>query len=299
MSVERQKVLIIDDTALNIEQIDAALSDEVEILFATSGAEGEELAIREAPDLILLDIVMPDIDGYTLCQRLKADPRTCPIPIIFITALDSDVDEARGLELGAIDYLSKPIRAAILRARVRNHLELKRHRDLLERLSFLDGLTGIANRRHFDHQLELEWRRALRNKKSLALIMADVDHFKLYNDSYGHLAGDDCLKKVAQTIAGTIRRAGDLPARYGGEEFACILPETELQGALHVARAMCQAVARLELPHEPSPHHLVTLSCGCAACPVEASASAEELILAADRLLYQAKASGRNRACAG
>src|SRR5579859_4005198 len=210
------------------------------------------MAIDRQPDLILLDVVMPGLDGFEVCRRLRAEERTQRIPIVFITGLNALEDERRGLELGAIDFISKPVQAAIVRLRVRNHLELKRYRDFLEDLSLVDGLTGIGNRRRFDEFLLREWRRSRRGRAPLALVLLDVDNFKAFNDHYGHAAGDDCLREVAATIAMLVRRPGDLCARYGGEEFAAILPHTDLTGARTLAERIREAVLALEIPHEGS-----------------------------------------------
>ena len=267
-----------------------------EVFFARSGEEGLEVAMREVPDLILLDIVMPGMDGYQTCERLRTNDITRGTPVIFISALDSDAEEIRGLDLGAVDYISKPFRPAAVRARVRNHLELKRHRDLLESLSALDGLTGLANRRRFSAVLEREWHRARRLIAPLALIMADIDHFKAYNDGYGHLAGDDCLKRVATVFGNAMHRATDLAARYGGEEFVCILPDTDLAGAFHVAEAIRADLAALALPHAYSPTaSRVTFSAGIASLIPGEGVAPTTLMDQADQSLYAAKQNGRNR----
>jgi diguanylate cyclase (GGDEF)-like protein len=252
--------------------------------------------MRERPDLILLDVLMPGMDGYETCARLKADRLLRDIPVIFVTALDEVSEETRGLEVGAVDYLTKPISAPIVKARVRTHLELKRYQDVLRRLACLDGLTGIGNRRRFDELLEQEWRRAARTGQPLALILADVDDFKAYNDHYGHLAGDECLRLVASTLAAAIKRSMDLLARYGGEEFACLLPETDLTGAVVVARRLVTAVAELRIPHAYSgAAACVTISAGVASIIPSQDGSASALVQAADTCLYRAKKEGRNR----
>ncbi len=292
----RQTVLIVDDAPANIELLSEVLESEYEVLFALSGEDGLNIAFEEAPDLILLDIVMPQMDGYEVCDRLKADPRTRTIPVIFVTAMDLEEDETKGLALGAIDYIIKPIRPPIVRARVRNHLELKRYRDLLERLTTTDGLTGIANRRRFDAFLESEWSRARRSQKPLSLIMLDIDFFKAFNDHYGHLAGDDCLRQVAQCLDGRVRRPADLVARYGGEEFACLLPETNAMGAATMAKRFLESMNELNIPHaysEAADH--VTLSMGVATIIPLIGQPSSELVRRADQLLYEAKQNGRNQ----
>jgi diguanylate cyclase (GGDEF)-like protein len=292
----RQKILIADDSQPVVDMLCAVLGEDHEVMVAPSGQAAIEMAIDRQPDLILLDVVMPGIDGFEVCRRLRAEERTQRIPIVFITGLNALEDERRGLELGAIDFIAKPLQAAIVRLRVRNHLELKRYRDFLEDLSLVDGLTGIGNRRRFDEFLLREWRRSRRARSSLALILLDVDYFKAFNDHYGHAAGDDCLREVAATLAMLVRRPGDLCARYGGEEFAAILPHTDLAGARVLAERIREAVVALDIPHEglaASPS--LTVSIGIAASDTSAAEEPEDLLRMADRRLYEAKTAGRNR----
>jgi PleD family two-component response regulator len=209
------KVLIVDDASGNIKILQQALSQEAKIIFATNGKRALELAHSEKPDLILLDIIMPEMDGYTVCKTLKNDSETKSIPIISITAMDDDKDEEKGLTMGAIDYIAKPFSRAVVQARVRNHLAYKRQKDMLETLCSIDGLTEIPNRRSFDQRLEQEWRRNQRTQAPLSLVLMDVDHFKLFNDNYGHTEGDRCLKKVAKALTDCLERSGDFVSRYG------------------------------------------------------------------------------------
>ncbi len=192
----RQTVLIIDDMVANIEILNGILNSDFEILFATSGSDGLEVARAQNPDIILLDVVMPEMDGYQVCALLKSEERTQDIPVIFVTAMDQESDESKGLSIGGVDYITKPVRPSIVRARIKNQLELKCYRDHLKELSDLDGLTGIANRRRFDEALELEWLRARRSQHWTALILMDIDFFKGYNDRYGHMSGDECLPVI-------------------------------------------------------------------------------------------------------
>ena len=293
---QRDTILIVDDSPTNIQLLGGAMMEHYDIMVATNGQEALDLAMSSSrPDLILLDVLMPGMDGYEVCRRLKADSWTRNIPVIFITAKSKEADEEQGLDLGAVDYITKPFSMPIVMARVRTHLELKRHRDMLESLSFRDGLTGIPNRRRFEQHLQRMWRMALREDKPLSVIMIDIDHFKAYNDTYGHQAGDDCLRKVARTLDEHMRRPVDLIARYGGEEFICILPFTETTGAVRVAETMRGAVAAREIRHENSsvaPY--VTISLGIATFSPRFKDSPETLIGAADRALYVAKAASRN-----
>lgn len=296
MKSKMQTVLIVDDVATNVEVLDGVLGKEYEILFATSGKDAIELAAVELPDVILLDVVMPDMDGYEVCARLKSNAATRDIPVIFVTAMDNEEEESRGLTTGGIDYITKPIRPSIVRARVRNQLVLKRYRDILKELSTLDGLTGIANRRKFNESLEDEWRRARRALVPVSLLMMDIDFFKAYNDHYGHLAGDECLQRIAWILRGIGYRSADLPARYGGEEFALLLPETDAQGVLLVAKRLQERVKNANIAHafsEAAGH--VTLSIGAGTTIPSDSLSSSRLIECADACLYAAKQKGRNR----
>lgn len=297
MDYAQATILVVDDAPENLRVLSAVLKDQYRIKVATNGERALALAASDdPPDLILLDVVMPGMDGYEVCKRLKSDPKTAAIPVLFVSSRDEEEDEARGLDAGGIDYIVKPVRPSIVQARVKNHIELKRSRDLLERLTTVDHLTGISNRRRYDEYLELECRRATRDGEPLSLIAIDIDHFKAYNDHYGHPEGDACLIAVAQALAATVTRPTDVVARCGGEEFACILPGTDASGAAGLAEQMRQAVASLELPHQGSaPHGCVTISLGVATWVPEPGQSPQLLADAADRALYQAKADGRNR----
>ncbi|HEY3320099.1 MAG TPA: PleD family two-component system response regulator [Planctomycetota bacterium] len=294
--MKKPRVLVVDDSATIRRLLECVLRGENDVLTASSGSAALQMALDESPDLILLDISMPEMDGHEVCRRLKAEPRTNGIPVIFVSALGEPGDEAAGLNLGAIDYIIKPISAPIVQARVRNHVELKRIRDTLAALSMQDGLTGLANRRRFDEMLQQEWRRGLRLSTPVALIMCDVDYFKKYNDHYGHLSGDECLKSVASAIKAVALRPGDLAARYGGEEFAMLLPHTDAEGAATVAEKIRTGVEKLRIEHaRHDSEPCVTLSLGVAALTPEMDQPAEQLIARADKALYAAKHGGRNR----
>lgn len=289
-------VLLVDDSPVNLKILGEALKSRYKIRLATSGRKALEIVNSlSPPDLILLDIIMPDMDGYEVCRQLKSKIISRNIPVIFITSLNDEEDETKGLELGAVDYVTKPFSLPILKARIKTHLELKRHRDMLENLSSIDGLTGIANRRRFDEILKMEWAKALETSQYLSLIMLDIDYFKLYNDNYGHIKGDDCLKKIALAMNRALRRPHDFVARYGGEEFAVILPQTELPGALKVANCIEQAIAKENIEHAFSPISCrVTSSLGVASIVPDHVSSTGEFIRAADRCLYRAKNKGRS-----
>ncbi|MCS0588450.1 diguanylate cyclase domain-containing protein [Massilia norwichensis] len=290
------RILVVDDAMENIQILHAALQDEHEVLFAMDGPRALEIARKQRPDLILLDAVMPGMDGYAVCRELFASPETADIPVIFVTALKSPEDETRALGAGAADFISKPVNAAVVRARVRTQLTVKRQRDALRALILLDPLTGVANRRAFDERVEMEWRRCGRAQLAVSLLMVDIDHFKLYNDHYGHPAGDATLVQVARAMRNAAGRSQDLVARYGGEEFAILLPQLEEQGATGVARRLMHELEMLDIPHAASPtNQRLTVSIGIAAMVPGEHSQPGDLVQVADALLYQAKADGRNR----
>jgi len=293
----KPKILIVDDEPANIRILNELLASQYQTFIAKDGEGALNVASNELPDLILLDVTMPGMDGYDVLRRLKDSDRTSAIPVIFVTGMSSVEDEMRGLELGAVDYITKPISPPILNIRVRNHIELKQQRDVLRNLSIKDGLTGIHNRRYFDEFLNREWKRAQRIKdEPLALILMDVDHFKAYNDNYGHSEGDHCLKAVAAALNGRTLRAADLLARYGGEEFVCVLPNTSLECAVSIGEDLAERVRELALPHAySSAADFVTLSMGAFAAVPSRESNPDALIVAADRNLYRAKETGRNR----
>lgn len=292
-----QTILIVDDVPTNVQILADALRADYRIKVANNGLSALEIAQREPrPDLILLDVMMPEMDGLEVCRRLKQMPQTKNIPVIFVTAKSEESDEEYGLNLGAVDYITKPFSIAITKARIRNHLQLKHQADLLESLSLVDPLTNIPNRRRLDEAFDAEWKRAARENTSIALLMVDIDHFKAYNDHYGHGAGDICLQSVAAALADGVSRPGDLVARFGGEEFVVILPETDLEASRLIGERLLSQVANLQLKHEYSGvEPFVTISIGCAAMvPKDEIETPARLLEAADKMLYQAKDSGRN-----
>lgn len=294
--VEMQKVLVADDDALNRDVLGELLKPEYTVLLAKNGAQTLERATRHLPDLILLDVMMPDMDGYEVLRRLRADPLTEHISVIFISGLDRPEDEASGLKMGASDYITKPFNQTVVMARVALHLQVVRQRRMLERLANIDGLTELANRRRFDEVYESEWQRARRSGRALSLALLDIDAFKQYNDRYGHPAGDRALRAVARLAAGAMRRPGDLAARYGGEELVLLLPETGAPEARHVVSQLRQAVAVLNIAHEASNvAPFLTASVGGATLEPGSAEGALDLFEAADAALYRAKQAGRNR----
>ncbi len=241
--------LVVDDDPGSIRLVCEILKKEGRIIFATNGRDALSQARNRLPDLVLLDAVMPGMDGFEVCAALLADPKTADIPIIFITA-SNDVDhEVKALSAGAADFIAKPVNPLIVTHRVRTRLTLKRQADELRRLSRFDGLTGAVNRRWFDELLEMEWVRAMRSNDFIGLLMIDVDHFKLYNDSYGHSAGDTVLKTVISAITSVVRHPPDMVARFGGEEFACLLPGADIPSLVSVGERVLNAVRVCSLPH--------------------------------------------------
>ncbi len=295
-----QNILIVDDSTTDITVLRNALKSVCRIRFAKSGEQALEMVMSEPPHLIILDIILPGIDGYEVCKRLKEESATRDIPIIFITVKNRNRDEAKGLELGAVDYITKPFFLPIVKARVKTQLELKKHRDMLERLSSLDGLTGIPNRRRFNEYINQEWRNAMRESKSLSMVMIDIDYFKAYNDEYGHMVGDECLKQVAQALTSTLKRPRDFIARYGGEEFVVVLPNTDEEGAYLIAEKMRKKIEDIKITHGCSTiSNIVTVSLGVASVdfPLELKGDPkpDALINTADKALYMAKNEGRNQ----
>ncbi len=299
MTQDEQKplVLIVDDTPTNIQILAEILATDYRVRVAVGGKAALEVVERQGvPDLILLDVMMPGMDGYEVCRFLKENPKTSKVPVIFVTAMNEAADEERGLRVGAVDYITKPFHLPIVKARLQNHIKLKLMTDMLETMAWLDGLTGIPNRRRFDQALEIEWKRAIRSGTALSVIMADVDYFKNYNDQYGHGAGDVCLKRVASALAAAVTRPADLVARYGGEEFILLAPETSVEGARALAEQLRSGIENLAIPHELSEvAPCVTVSVGYASMVPDRLDSAAALLQAADRMLYHAKRAGRNR----
>lgn len=311
--MESKKILIVDDNPGLIQVMARVLSGTAQLQFATSGAAALQRARETPPDLILLDAEMPGMSGYDVCEALKADPDLAEVPVIFVTAHSEQAFELKGLEVGAVDFLAKPISEPLLLARVKTQLSVKHLTDELRRLSTIDALTETVNRRGFDGALAREWKRGLRTGDPISVLMLDVDHFKLFNDNYGHPAGDACLRTIAQTLKRIALRPADVMARYGGEEFVVLLPQTPCAGAQHLAHRLLDAVEAAGIPHAASPtarHVTISIGIGCydehSTCWVEPSTesrfmsnvvcSATDLVQSADKALYAAKRAGRAQA---
>ena len=290
-------VLIVDDTPPNIQILAQALRCDYTIQSATNGSAALSL-LQEADkaDLILLDVMMPIMDGYEVCRRIKQDPTTRHIPVIFVSIMDQLKNQQLGFYLGAVDYIIKPFVLSLVIARVNAHIRLKLKSEMLEKLAFLDGLTDIPNRRGLEETLTKEWGRAKRSGSPLSALMIDVDFFKAFNDHYGHGAGDECLRRVAQVLESGLMRPGDFIGRYGGEEFSVILPDCDTAGAALVAENLRARVAaqKISRAHSAAADH-VTISVGYATRIVGTDSSWPDLMDEADKALYLAKTRGRNR----
>ncbi|QKF59707.1 diguanylate cyclase domain-containing protein [Aliarcobacter lanthieri] len=296
MEYRKPTILIVDDMTTNLLILSDLLKDEYDIKVAKSGTKALEiLNISNEIDLVLLDIEMPDINGYDVCRKLKNNNKTKNLPIVFITAKNSEEDEEFALNLGAIDYIKKPFNKDIVKIRLKNHINLKLKTDLLEQLSMYDSLTNIRNRRFFDEAFEITFLESKREKNNLAVLMIDIDFFKRYNDNYGHGKGDEALRQVAKALQSTLKRPSDLVARYGGEEFVILLKDINRSGLETVAKNLLKAVRDLKITHEFSKiEKFITVSIGISFFSSNSDITKLELLMKADETLYQVKNSGRN-----
>ncbi len=300
-------ILIVDDDPVIVQSLGRMLEGLGQVRFALGGPHAFKLIAENPPDIILLDAEMPGLSGYEVCRQLKQSPDTRDIPIIFITGHNDDEHELASLEAGAVDFIGKPPKPPLVQARVKAHLQLKLATDALRHSANSAPLTGLANRRVFEQVLEREWDRARRTATPISLLMLDIDHFKRFNDSLGHPEGDRCLIQVAHLVQQLAKRPADQVARIGGEEFVVLLPETDLDGARHVAGRIVEGVEAMGLTHPASPvSSVTTVSVGAGTMPrvpaldpppVDGNLphSPIALIRTADQALYRAKEAGRNR----
>jgi len=298
LSNKKEKILVVDDNKENINILMDLFRDQYKIVPAIHPKRALEIAASDPPpDIILLDILMPDMDGYEVCNILKNSENTKNIPIIFITAVSEVMDAAKGFALGAVDYITKPFHPPMVRARVDMQLNLKRKQELLEEYAFIDALTEIPNRRRLEEVFDKELKRAIRSNLPLSVLMIDIDFFKKYNDKYGHGQGDRTLKILAKTIQKSLQRAGDFTARYGGEEFIVILPYTDQEQTKHIADMILTNIQQQKIEHSESPiTPYVTASIGChTVLPAMVEKTPEAIIEITDKALYQAKKNGRNQ----
>jgi len=295
-SPKDSSILIIDDDINLIRLMSQMLKDFGRILFATNGEMGLHIAQEQKPDLILLDVEMAPMDGYEVCRRLKSDEATSASAIIFVTAKVGMESEIACLDAGAVDFICKPLNPLVVQARVRTHLRLKQNTAALESLAQHDSLTGLYNRRYFNAAIETEYRRLQRHQLPLGLALIDIDHFKKYNDTYGHIAGDAAICAVASALEQATKRPGELVARYGGEEFVVLLPQVDEAILKQYGQMICDKVRSLEIPHSSSDTlPWVSISVGLAFLIPDGKSLPEELTKQADQALYLAKASGRNQ----
>ena len=292
---KKNSLLIVDDDALNLMILTQILRKDYQIRASSKGAAAVRMAAKHLPDLIILDIMMPDMDGYQVFAALKTQDKTAHIPVIFITGLDNRQDEKKGLQLGAVDYISKPFDDMVIRLRVHNQIHIINQMRTIEKLSLTDQLTGIPNRRNFDDRLHVEWGRAIREGSPLCLLMIDVDHFKAFNDTHGHKNGDKALCLVARVLIQTLKRVTDFAARWGGEEFVAVLPNTDSSGGLIVGERIREAVEAEEMALGDGCAAKLTVSIGINTHTPTSSSSVEDFFSRADKALYKAKDSGRNR----
>jgi len=291
----KNSVLIVDDEISNLRVLTHILSQDYTIYTAKNGENALQKAARYRPDIILLDIVMPGIDGYQVLAELKKTAATEKIPVIIVTGLSSVEDEQRGLSLNAADYISKPFSSMIVRLRVRNQVQIVNQLRTIERLSMLDQLTGVPNRRSFDERIEAEWKRAAREHSPTSILVMDIDRFKNYNDTYGHQQGDAALREIAGVLSRSLKRPSDFVSRWGGEEFVALLPGTPLDGAMEIAEGMRRDVEAAEIAHGDGSVSKVTISIGVNTQVPAQSSLIDPFISAADKALYGAKAAGRNK----
>lgn len=293
-----EKVLIVDDSKLDVKVLADILKDEYEVITAHTGEEGLKKANEEMPILILLDIVMPVMDGFQILKELKNTESTKEIPVVFLTALSDEKTEEKGFLNGAIDYIKKPYNPHIVRARVRTHVKLYTYMRTIENQLSVDGLTGAYNRRAFEQHKHTLWERAKENGVPLSILIADIDYFKRVNDTYGHGEGDHVLKITVTEMRKILMEDVAYLARYGGEEFAILLYDKSVSEAQLIAEKMREGIRNLNIPNKNSdvcPY--LTISIGGSTVVPGNDSSIEELLETADNMLYQAKKGGRNRTC--
>jgi len=298
MAKKKYKILIVEDSRINQEVLLRILKHDHNLILAKTGTEALEVAKKEIPDLILLDIILPEMDGFEVLTRLKKNDSTHSIPVIIISGMAKPDDEVKGLSLGAVDYITKPFHDIVVKTRIDTQLRILKQMRMIEEIGFIDTLTNIPNRRQFDKFLVREWNRAIRENTSISIMMIDVDHFKMYNDTYGHQQGDVALQMVADATVTSFKRSVDIAARWGGEEFAVLLVNTTLVGTMKVAEDIRRNVEAISIPAaDGTSFHNVTISIGVAHMVPKKDYSMSDLIRQADEALYKAKDLGRNQVC--
>ncbi len=295
MNTSKPRLLVVDDSSLNRTMLADIFKGDYVILCVNSGEEALNIVPAFRPDIILLDIVMGGLSGYDVCRQLKSDSATAGIPVVFVTSSEDKNSEILGLSLGALDFIVKPYNAIIIKQRIGNYIALKSARDELEQLAITDQLTGLYNRRYFYTMFQSEINRAQRFRRPLSVLLLDIDHFKCYNDCNGHLAGDDCLRRVSSALTRSLRRSTDFVARFGGEEFVVMLPEADACCAMQTAEYLRAAVEGLNILYSEEDPRPVTVSIGVACCAPDQCQTDQQLLDLADAAMYSAKSGGRNR----
>jgi len=293
----KNSVLIVDDEKANITALTNILGQDYTVYAAKNGHDAIRVAKEHLPDVILLNIFMPDMDGYETFSRLKSDEDTQSVPIIFVSGHSNAENEEKGLDLGASDYISKPYTPLIVKLRVRNQIKIVNQLRIINHLSTTDQLTGIPNRRSFNIQVNKEWGRNMREKKPLSLLILDIDRFKLFNDTYGHQQGDEVLRLISATLMDSLRRSSDFAARWGGEEFVVLLPGTDMNGAWINAERIRENIEQTSVSVLNGQTVGLTVSIGLSTVIPTQESSQHDLISQADRALYTAKEKGRNMVC--
>ncbi len=290
-----EKILIVDDSLLQATQLKAIIDDEYDVTIAQTAEDGLRRASDEDFSLILLDVVMPEMDGFTLLKKLQEEIITQNVPVILITSLADVANEQHGLILGAVDYITKPYIPLIVKARVNTHIKLYQYRRQIEEQSMTDQLTGVANRRRYDRYSLTKWHEAARLHVPFSVCMFDIDHFKVYNDTFGHPAGDKVIAAIAKTISSHLKRSTDFVARYGGEEFVALSVGDSSEKMFEHLKRVRQAIEDLHIPHSPTVSEWVTVSIGGVTVIPEAGSAYDVYLKIADTMLYDAKKHGRNR----
>jgi len=291
----KNTLLVVDDEKMNLKVLTNILISEYTIFTASNGKNAIEKAKEYKPDLILLDIIMPEMDGFQTFSEIKKCDEIKNIPVIFVTGLSTTEDEEKGLAMDAVDYITKPFSSTIVKLRVRNQIQIINQMRTIERLSMMDQLTGIPNRRSFDERLQMEWRNSVREQWPISLLMIDIDKFKNVNDTYGHQQGDVVLKSIAKILPSLIRRPCDIAARWGGEEFVILLLNTPFEGAMGIAEKIRATVEETEIPYNGDSVIKITVSIGVKTMIPARDDNINAFISNADKALYAAKAAGRNK----
>ena len=290
-----EKILIIDDSDVQASYLRSILDSDYDVTMVQTAEDGLLRLHSEDYSLILLDVVMPGMDGFMLLKKLQDEMVTRHIPVILITSLSDIENEQRGLTLGAVDYISKPFHPMIVKARVNTHIKLYQYRKQIEYQSMTDQLTGVANRRRHDRHSLIKWQEAARLQIPFSVCIFDIDNFKKYNDMFGHPAGDTVISAVAKTVSAHLRRSTDFLARYGGEEFVAFLMGNHSNKAFEYLKQVRQAVEDLHIPHDPAAGQWVTISIGGVTTVPKMEDAYCNYLKVADTMLYEAKRSGRNR----